>query len=63
VIRVERATGTITTICGPEGKWFTNPDAEDALVVPTSVAIAPDGRLVIVDTGANLVRVLPAGSY
>jgi len=63
VLRIARDTGLITTICGPEGKWFTDPDAPDALVVPTAIAIAPDGRLVIVDTGANLVRILPAGSF
>ena len=25
--------------------------------------IAPDGRLAIIDMGANLVRILPAGQY
>jgi len=63
VLRIERATGTITIVCGPDGKWFTDPDAEDALVLPTGVAVAPDGRLVIIDSGANLVRILPAGSF
>jgi hypothetical protein len=32
-------------------------------VLPSSLAIDKDGRLVIVDSGANLVRILPAGSY
>ena len=31
--------------------------------MPYGLAVAPDGRLAIVDTGANLVRILPAGSY
>jgi DNA-binding beta-propeller fold protein YncE len=55
--------GTITTICGKGGKFFPDPDAEDALVLPTGLAIAPDGRMVIVDTGANQIIILPAGSY
>ena len=56
-------TGAFTTICGRGGKFFTDPDAEDALILPTGVAVAPDGRLVIVDTGANQIIILPAGSY
>jgi hypothetical protein len=55
--------GTITTIAGPGGKFFPDPTAEDALYVPTSLVVTPDGRLVITDIGSNLVRILPAGSY
>jgi sugar lactone lactonase YvrE len=63
--RVRRISpdGKITTICGRGGKFFTDPDAEDALILPTGVAVAADGRLAIVDTGANQIIILPAGSY
>ena len=62
-IRKIAPDGTMTTIAGPGGKIFTNPTADDALVLPQALAIAPDGRLVIVDTGANVLRILPAGSF
>jgi hypothetical protein len=38
------------------------PASGDALVLPTGVTVDAQGRLVIVDAGANLVRILPAGS-
>ncbi len=62
-IRKVAVDGQVTTIAGPGGKFFTDPDAEDALVMPTAIAFAPDGRLIIADPGANLVRILPAGSF
>ncbi len=55
--------GTVTTIAGPGGKFFADSAAGDALIMPTGLAIDPQGRLVIVDGGANLIRFLPAGSY
>lgn len=63
--RIRKITpdGQVSVIAGPGGKFFPDPDAEDALVLPTAVAFAPDGRLVIADPGANLVRILPAGSF
>jgi sugar lactone lactonase YvrE len=54
---------TITTVAGRNGRYFTDPTSEDALVAPTSVAFGADGRMAITDVGANLVRVLPAGSF
>ena len=62
-VRKIATDGRTTTIAGPGGKFFTDPDAEDALVLPTALAIGPDGRLVIADAGANLVRILPAGAF
>jgi hypothetical protein len=63
--RIRRITpaGIITTVAGPGGKRFADPDAEDALVTPTGIACFPDGRLAIADSGSNLVHLLPAGSF
>jgi hypothetical protein len=63
--RIRRITpdGVISTIAGPGGRWFTDPDGEDALYVPACLAVMSDGRLAIGDLGSNLVRILPAGSY
>lgn len=63
--RVRKITkdGKVTVIAGPGGKFFQNPEAGDALVLPTGITVDDQGRLVIVDAGANLVRILPAGSY
>jgi sugar lactone lactonase YvrE len=55
--------GTITTVAGPGGKFFTSTEGDDALYVPSSLAVTPDGRLAIGDIGSNLVRILPAGRY
>ncbi len=62
-IRKIAPDGTITTVAGPGGKFFPDPLADDALVLPTALAMASDGRLAIVDTGANMIRILPAGSF
>ncbi len=63
--RIRKITpdGQVTTIAGPGGQFFADPDAADALVLPTALVMAPDGRLVIVDLGANLVRILPTGTF
>jgi DNA-binding beta-propeller fold protein YncE len=63
--RVRKITpeGVITTIAGPGGKFFTQSKGEEALYVPMGIAITPDGRLAFTDIGANLVRILPAGSF
>jgi sugar lactone lactonase YvrE len=55
--------GTITPVAGPVSKLFTDPAAEDGLGLPTGLAVAPDGRLAIVDPGSNLVHLVPAGAY
>jgi sugar lactone lactonase YvrE len=56
-------TGVVSTIAGPGGKFFTQTEGEDALYAPWAITITPDGRLVLTDIGANLVRILPAGSF
>ncbi|MEB3283872.1 MAG: hypothetical protein VKN33_01115 [Candidatus Sericytochromatia bacterium] len=63
--RVRKITpaGIITTVAGPGSKFFPQADGEDALYVPAGITITPDGRLVFTDIGANLVRILPAGSF
>lgn len=33
------------------------------VVLPGGIGAAPDGRLVIVDVGANQIRILPAGTF
>jgi len=55
--------GTISTVAGPGGKVYQDPGADDALTLPAGIAIAPDGRMVIIDSEANLIRFLPAGSF
>jgi sugar lactone lactonase YvrE len=55
--------GTVHNVAGPRAKYFPDLQAEDGLILPAAICVAPDGRLAIVDTGANLVRILPAGAY
>ena len=63
--RIRKITpdGQVTVVAGPGSRFFGDPEAGDALVLPTGLAIDPQGRLVIVDAGANLIRFLPAGAY
>ena len=44
-IRKIAADGTVTTLAGPGGKFFADPLAGDALILPTGLAIDPKGRL------------------
>ena len=39
------------------------PDCAGVALLPSGLAVGPDGSLVIVDTGANLVHLLPPGSF
>ncbi|MEB3198345.1 MAG: hypothetical protein VKP62_14190 [Candidatus Sericytochromatia bacterium] len=55
--------GATSVLAGPGGRFFADANAGDALVLPTHLLIDAQGRLVIADVGANLVRVLPAGSF
>jgi sugar lactone lactonase YvrE len=52
-----------TTVAGTGTRFFADPTSENGLVLPSGLAIAPDGRLAVVDTGTNLIHILPAGSY
>ena len=63
--RVRKITpgGDVSVVAGPGGKFFSDPGAGDALVMPTALTIDPAGRLVIVDAGANVIRFIPAGAY
>ncbi|MDB5101804.1 MAG: repeat containing protein [Cyanobacteria bacterium RYN_339] len=63
--RVRRigADNTLHTVAGPGSTYLADPAAEGALIAPTGVAIAPDGRLAIADTGASLIHILPKGSF
>ncbi|MDB5095682.1 MAG: repeat containing protein [Cyanobacteria bacterium RYN_339] len=62
-IRKVTPDGMMTTIAGRGSKFFPDDDGDNALIVPIGLAIAPDGRMAIADIGANLIRILPAGSY
>jgi hypothetical protein len=62
-VRKVSPTGTVSIVAGPGGKVLTDPDADDALYAPTSLAIDGQGRLAIIDVGANQIKILPAGSY
>jgi sugar lactone lactonase YvrE len=55
--------GKVTVVAGTQGKFYTKPTDEDAMVLPLDLAVGPDGRMAIVDAGANLIRILPAGSF
>jgi hypothetical protein len=51
--------GTITTLLGPGGRLATDPDAPDALGLPSTLGFDPQGRLAIVDIRTNSVRLVP----
>ena len=63
--RVRKVTpdGVITTVAGRGTRFFPDDSGDNALIMPMALAIAPDGRLAIADVGANMIRILPAGSY
>jgi hypothetical protein len=63
--RIRKVTpdGTITTIAGRGSRFFPDDAGDNALILPMALAISPDGRLAIADIGANMVRILPAGSF
>jgi hypothetical protein len=55
--------GKVHGVAGSQGKFFPDPTAEDGMVLPFKLAVSADGRMAIVDSGANLIRVLPAHSF
>ncbi|MEB3327811.1 MAG: hypothetical protein VKQ33_01120 [Candidatus Sericytochromatia bacterium] len=61
-IRRIDAAGRITTVVGPGGAFLTDPMAPDALVLPTSMVVDAQGRLVVADAGASVVRFFPVGA-
>jgi DNA-binding beta-propeller fold protein YncE len=57
--KIDRATGMMTTVAGTGAAGFSGdggPAARAALRSPHSIAIAPDGRLLICDVGNHRVR-------
>lgn len=62
-VRKVAPDGTITTVAGRGSRFFPGDAGDDALILPFALAVSPDGRLAIADVGANLIRILPAGSY
>jgi sugar lactone lactonase YvrE len=61
-IRKIAPDGAVTTVAGPGGKVLADPTADDALVLPTGLLFDRQGRLVILDSGANAVRFVPASA-
>lgn len=51
--------GRIATLVGPGGTFLKDPTAPDALVLPSSLLVDSQGRLVVADAGANVVRFFP----
>ena len=52
----------VTQIAGPGTRLLADPSGENAMRVPLTIAIEPQGRLVIADGGSNQVLVLPKAS-
>lgn len=61
-IRKITPAGVVTIVAGPGGKVMTDPEAEDALVIPSAILVKPDGSLVVSDPGTNQVRLIPAAA-
>ena len=63
--RIRKVTpdGKITTVAGRGSRFFPDDGGDNALILPMALTIAPDGRMAIADLGANIIRILPAGSY
>jgi hypothetical protein len=53
----------VSIVAGPDGKTLTDSSAEDALLAPFGLAIDGQGRMAVIDTGADQIKVLPAGSF
>jgi hypothetical protein len=60
VRKISAKDGTISTVAGPGSPYFANPKSlEDSLVLATGLAIDSKHRLAIMDSGSNIVRILP----
>ncbi|MEB3283910.1 MAG: hypothetical protein VKN33_01305 [Candidatus Sericytochromatia bacterium] len=59
-IRTIDHTGIIRTLVGPGGKLHANPNEEGAFGLPTMMTFDGQGRLAVVDTRNNSVRIIPA---
>ncbi|MEQ1759845.1 MAG: glycosyltransferase [Vicinamibacterales bacterium] len=65
ICRIDRTTGTITTIAGDGSAGFdgdAGQAAQAALDSPVALAVAPNGDLYFADTGNDRVRVLSAAT-
>ena len=63
VIRRVSSTGYTTTIAGTPGEYgYENGIADTALFdSPAGIAVAPDGRIFVADTGNHVIRVIENG--
>lgn len=59
-IRTLDATGIIRTLVGPGGKLYPDPNDANGIGLPTAMAFDSTGRLAVVDTRNNSVRIIPA---
>jgi hypothetical protein len=63
--RIRKVTpdGRTSIVAGHGSRFFPDEGGDNALILASAVAIAPDGHMAISDFGANMVRILPPGSY
>jgi hypothetical protein len=62
-IRVFTPAGKVYVLAGAGGRVFTDPDADDSLRLVSSLAFDPQGNLVVVDGGANQIKIIPAETF
>ena len=54
-------TGEVTTVAGGGEGWLDGAGAEARFNTPSGIAVAPDGSLVVADTGNHAIRRIAAG--
>lgn len=58
-IRRIEANGEIRTVAGHGTTLFSNPDAEDVLLLPLGIRFNAQGDLLVADSASNQVRLIP----
>ncbi|MDB5099786.1 MAG: repeat containing protein [Cyanobacteria bacterium RYN_339] len=62
-IDLDKPGHPVTQIAGPGTQLLADPAGDNALRVPLTLAIDPQGRMIIADGGSNQILVLPKGSF
>jgi hypothetical protein len=62
-VRVITRDGRVTTLTGGARGFADGPGAEARFDTPAGIAIAPDGTLLVADTGNNLVRLVDGSGH